>query len=150
MRTSTHHSPESAKAFTGNQAQRLDLLKKFVNSKCDIKECTVSLVITELRRRSSKTKTAWLSEEAIVAHYFGDLDKAKKVFISSFSFFLSLHEEAAPFPFCLNPCRWLLSQSLREGACLIQTCLLPACTMSWLRFQMKTKALVAELLWSFY
>lgn len=65
----------------GSQVQRLDLLRKWVHSRSDITECTVSLIVTELRRRSCKTKSAWLSETAIINHYFGDTEKAKQALL---------------------------------------------------------------------
>jgi hypothetical protein len=58
--------------------KKLDLLKKWVNSKCDVTECTVNIIISEARKKSDRTKMAWLSEAGIVAHYFGDADRAKE------------------------------------------------------------------------
>ena len=68
-------------AYMGTQVQRLDLLRKWVHARCDVTECTVSLIVTEMRRRSCKTKSAWLGESAIVNHYFGDTEKAKQALL---------------------------------------------------------------------
>ena len=65
-------------AYMGTQVQRLDLLRKWAHTRFDVVDCTVSLIVTEMRRRSCKTKSAWLNEPAIVAHYFGDVEKAKQ------------------------------------------------------------------------
>lgn len=70
----------SLKAFhdEDNKPRKLDLLKRWVNSGSDIKECTVSLIISEMRKKSEKTKRAWLSEGAILEHYFKDEDRTKE------------------------------------------------------------------------
>jgi hypothetical protein len=65
--------------FDDNRQRRLDLLRRWVNSQQDVKECTVSIIVQELRRKSQKTKRSWLSEAAIREHYFNDDERTKEV-----------------------------------------------------------------------
>ncbi len=61
-----------------NKARRLDLLRKWVLTQ-DVKECTVSLIVTDMRKQSSKTRSEWLSRNAVLSHYFGDVDRTNEV-----------------------------------------------------------------------